>query len=214
MPVTAVSNHNGTVSEETRLIYVFQPETGFSLFFSYIAGNVVDASTIKNTVAHLKKNGVDTNFAILDAGYYNGINADALYAAKISFMTRVHPNNKVFKDAVEEHRPGLECHGNFMTYNGRFYYIKRVECLIRQERDKTAYAYLGPDISMRDQQKKRLHEKLADTSFTSTALFEELRHQQGIVYDNAIVASIAVKKMNDIYKLFKIKCPDEIPILQ
>lgn len=59
-----------------------------------------------------------------------------------------------------------------------------------------------------------LQEKLADTAFTSSAMFEELRHQQGIVYDDAIVLSIAVKKMNDIYKPFKIKCPAEIPILQ
>lgn len=57
-----------------------------------------------------------------------------------------------------------------------------------------------------------LQEKLADTSFTSAAMFEELRHQQGIVYDDAMVPSVAVKKMNDIYKLFKIKCPDELPI--
>lgn len=298
MSVTAISNHNGTVSEEARLIYVVQQGTGYPLFFSYIAGNVVDASTIKNIVAHLKKNGVDTNFAILDAGYYNGINADILYAAKISFITRVHSNNKVFTDAVRNHRAALECRENFVTYNGRFYYIKRLECMIGQERDKTAYAYLGLDISMRDQQKKRLHEKmsdshmddgdiydsmenyglfmliasrpiatekilplyytrnrieevfridkgkgkllplrmstedvfcghlmmtfiaavvlmllqerLADTAFTSSAMFEELRHQQGIVYDGAIVPSIAVKKMNEIYKLFKIKCPDEI----
>lgn len=41
-------------------------------------------------------------------------------------------------------------------------------------------------------------------------MFEELRHQQGIVYDDAIVPSVAVKKMNDIYKLFKVKCPDEM----
>lgn len=57
-----------------------------------------------------------------------------------------------------------------------------------------------------------LQEKLADTSFASSAMFEELRHQQGIVYDDAIVPSVAVKKMNDIYKLFKVKCPDEIPL--
>ena len=40
-----------------------------------------------------------------------------------------------------------------------------------------------------------LHEKLADTSFTSSAMFEDLRHQQDIVYDDAIVPSIAVKKI-------------------
>ncbi len=54
--------------------------------------------------------------------------------------------------------------------------------------------------------------KLAGIAFTSTAMSEELRHQLGSVYEDAIVPSIAVKKMNDIYKLFKIKCPDEIPV--
>lgn len=300
MPITAVSNHNGTISEEIRLIYVVQQSTGFPLFFSYIAGNVVDASTIKNVVSHLKKNGIETSFAILDAGYYNGINADALCAAKISFITRVHSNSKVFTDALEEHRGSLECRENFVAYNGRFYYIKRTECMIGQKRDRKAYAYLGLDMTMRDRQKRRLcekmsdmhmsngdifdsmedyglfmlvatrpiatekilplyytrnrieevfrvdkgkgkllplrtateetfcghimvtfiatvilillQEKLADTSFTSSAMFEELRHQQGIIYDDAIIPSVAVKKMNDIYKLFKMKCPDEIPL--
>lgn len=300
MPLTAVSNHNGTVSVETRLIYVVQQGTGLPLFFSYVAGNVVDASTIKNVVAHLKKNGIDTNFAILDAGYYNGINADALLGAKISFITRVHSNNKIFTETVAMHRATLECRENFVTYNGRLYYIKRTNCKIGQKSDKPAYAYLGLDITMRDQQKTRLvekmsdehmsdgevydsmgdyglfmlvatrpvatekvlplyymrnqieevfrvdkgkgkllplrtateetfrghlmvtfitsviltllQEKLAGTKFTSTAMFEELRHQQGIIYDDAIIPSVAVRKMNDIYKLFKIKCPDEVPV--
>ena len=299
MPLTAVSNHNGTVSVETRLVYVVQQGTGLPLFFSYVAGNVVDASTIKNVVAHLKKNGIDTNFAILDAGYYNGINADALLGAKISFITRVHSNNKVFAETAARHRASLERRENFVTYNGRLYYIKRTDCKIGQKSDKPAYAYLGLDITMRDQQKARLvermsdehmsdgevydsmgdyglfmlvatrpiatekilplyymrnqieevfrvdkgkgkllplrtateetfrghlmvtfitsviltllQEKLAGTKFTSAAMFEELRHQQGIVYDDAIIPSVAVRKMNDIYKLFKVKCPDEVP---
>ena len=42
--------------------------------------------------------------ALLDAGYYNGKNADALYDAKVSFVTRTHSNNKVFTDAVKIHR--------------------------------------------------------------------------------------------------------------
>ena len=42
-------------------------------------------------------------------------------------------------------------------------------------------------------------------------MFEEIRHQQRISYDDAIIPSVAVKKMNDIYKPLKIKCPNEIP---
>lgn len=298
LPVTAISNHNGNINNEVRLIYVVQQSTGLPLFFSYVAGNVIDASTIKNVVAHLKNNGIVTKFAILDAGYYNKRNADALIDAKISFITRVHSNFKLFKDVASEHRKLLECRENFITYNGRFYYIKRVACRIGEHDDKDAYAYLGLDVSMRDQQKAGLRSRMADehladgdiydsmsgyglfmlvatrpvavdkvlslyytrnqieevfgvgkgngkllplrmsteetfrghllmtfivsvilmllrkeirqADMSVESLFEELRHQQGIVYDDAIVPSVAVKKMNDIYKLFKVQCPSEI----
>lgn len=69
-PLTAINNHNGVISEELRLIYVVQQHTGMPLFFRYVAGNVIDVSTITRTIAELKANGVNTKFAILDAGYY------------------------------------------------------------------------------------------------------------------------------------------------
>ncbi len=114
-----------------------QQGTGLPLFFSYVVGNVIDASTIKNVVAHLKRNGVDTKFAILDAGYYNRKNADILIDAGISFMTWVHSNHKVFTDVVKAHRVSLECKENFLIYNGRFYYIniKSIPCKIGEKTD-------------------------------------------------------------------------------
>ena len=88
-PLTAVNNHNGVISEEIRLIYVVQQKTGLPLFFRYVAGNVIDVSTLKRTIAELKANGVETNFAILDAGYYTGVNADALFDAILSLSTLI-----------------------------------------------------------------------------------------------------------------------------
>jgi hypothetical protein len=41
LPCTAVSNHDGEVSEEVRLIYVVQQGTGLPLFFRHVAGDVV-----------------------------------------------------------------------------------------------------------------------------------------------------------------------------
>ncbi len=196
----------------------------------------------------------------------------------------------------------LECRENFIIYNGRFYYIKRIPCRIGEKEDKDAYAYLGLDVSMRDQQKSSLRSKLTDQDMADgdvydslnnyglfmlmatrpisaekaiamyytrnqieeifgiekgngkllplrtvteetlrghllitfivsvillllrdklseikmpvSAAFEELRHQQGIVYDDAIVPSVATKNMNTIYRLFKIKYSDEVPVDQ
>ena len=45
--------------------------------------HVIDVSTITRTIAELKANGINTKFAILDAGYYTGKNADALLDAGV-----------------------------------------------------------------------------------------------------------------------------------
>lgn len=231
-------------------------------------------------------------FLMLDIA--NRRNADVLMGAKISFITRVHSNFKLYKDTILAHRQSLECRENFITYNGRFYYIKRVPCRIGEREDKDAYAYLGLDVAMRDQQKAGMRSRMADerlsdgdiydslgnyglfmlvatrpvaadkvldlyytrnqieevfgtskgigkflplrmatkdvfrghllvtfivsviltllrgdirhTDISVESLFEELRHQQGIVYNDAIVPSVAV------YKLFKVQCPSEVAL--
>lgn len=123
MPLTAVSSHNGIISNEVRIVYVVHQRTGLPLFMRYVPGNVIDASTIKRTLLELKGLDIDVKFALLDAGYYNEKNADALYDAKVSFITRVHNNNKVFTDAVKIHRTGLEAKENLVRHSGGLYYI-------------------------------------------------------------------------------------------
>ncbi|MDR2400108.1 MAG: transposase, partial [Deferribacteraceae bacterium] len=103
MPLTAVNTHNGVTSNEIRLIYVVQQRTGLPLFFRYAAGKIVDVTTLASTIAELKANGINTKFAILDAGYYTGHNADALFDAKVSFITRMNSNFKTYKNIVWEH---------------------------------------------------------------------------------------------------------------
>lgn len=57
-----------------------------------------------------------------------------------------------------------------------------------------------------------LREKLSALNMTVESALTELSHHQGLVYSDAIVPSLTAKEMNAIYNLFKIKCPDEIPI--
>lgn len=67
LPITAISNHNGDINNEARLIYVVQRGTGLPIYMRYIPGNVVDVSTLLKTIAELKAMKVDTKFAIPDA---------------------------------------------------------------------------------------------------------------------------------------------------
>ncbi|WP_135358332.1 hypothetical protein [Lactimicrobium massiliense] len=61
-PLTAISNHNGDINNEIRLIYVTQQETGLPIYFRYIAGNIVDVSTLITTIAELEECGINTRF--------------------------------------------------------------------------------------------------------------------------------------------------------
>lgn len=298
-PLTAVNNHNGVVSEEIRLIYVVQQHTGMPLFFRYVAGNVVDVTTITRTIAELKANGINTKFAILDAGYYTGINADALLDAGISFMARMKSNFKIYKNTVKGHLGTLEARENAVLYNNRLLYIKCVPCQIGQKENRPAYAYLCKDMTMKHEQEKHtiecagdeglsgadifddlqkqgvfilittrkiskekllplyymrdqvekifelckqggkilpinvenektlrghlmmtfmaavvlkmMSDKLKKTSLTTESMFMNLHEQHAIIYDNEFITTEPVKKMNDAYKTFNVKCPVYIP---
>lgn len=176
-PLTAVNNHNGVISQEVRLIYVVQQRTGMPLFFRYVAGNVIDVSTITRTIAELKANGVNTKFAILDAGYYTEVNADALIDAGVSFMARMKSNFKVYQRAIKNHLPGLESKENAVLYNNRLVYIKCIPCRIGKKEDKPAYAYLCMDTAMRHEQEKKLIERAGDESLSGADIFDDLQKQ-------------------------------------
>ena len=299
-PLTAVNNHNGVISQEVRLIYVVQQRTGMPLFFRYVAGNVIDVSTITRTVAELKANGVNTKFAILDAGYYTEANADALIDAGVSFMARMKSNFKVYQRAVKNHLSALESKENAILYNNRLVYIKCIPCRIGKKEDKSAYAYLCKDMTMRHEQEKKLIEraedeslsgadifddlqkqgvfvliatrkvskekllplyymrdqvekifelckqdgkilpvnvenentfrghlmmtfiaaavlklmssKLSKTSLTTQSMFMILHEQHALVYDDELITTEPVKKMNEAYRAFRLHCPEKIPV--
>lgn len=191
-PLTAVNNHNGVVSEEVRLIYVVQQRTGLPLFFRYVAGNVIDVTTLTRTIAELKANGVNTKFAILDAGYYTGINADVLLDAGVSFITRMKGNFKVYKRVAAEHLANLECKENLVRYNKRLVYVKCVPCLIGEKENRPAYAYLCKDLSMKHELEKHLVECAEDQGMSGGDIFEAMQ-AQGVFM---LVASRKISKEN------------------
>ncbi|MBR5088048.1 MAG: transposase [Ruminiclostridium sp.] len=176
-PLTAVNNHNGVISEEVRLIYVVQQRTGMPLFFRYVAGNVVDVSTITRTIAELKANGVNTKFAILDAGYYTSANADALIDEGVSFIARMKSNFKVYKRAIKNHLDGLESRANAILYNKRLVYIKCIPCRIGKKEDKPAYAYLCKDTAMQHELRKQTIERAEDEELSGADIFDDLKKQ-------------------------------------
>ena len=196
-PLTAVNNHNGVISEEIRLIYVVQQHTGMPLFFRYVAGNVVDVSTITRTIAELKANGVNTKFAILDAGYYTGANADVLLDAGISFMARMKSNFKIYQNTLKTHLKNLESKENAVLFNKRLVYIKCVPCKIGQKEDRPAYAYLCKDMSMHNEEQKHTIERANDENLSGADIFDDLQKQG--VFVLITTRKVAKEKLLPLY---------------
>ena len=174
-PLTAVSSHNGEISNEVRLIYVAQQETGLPLFFRHCPRNVVDVSALTRTVYELKANGIKIKHAILDAGDYSDENIQELCTGKISFVTRLKENRKLYKGLVAAHIPGIERRENLIGYNGRYAYIKCVECELLPGRK--AFAYVGLDIERKSIEAKKLFAKAAAEALDDAEVFNRLSTQ-------------------------------------
>lgn len=142
MNITQISNHNGDISREVRLIYVIDRSNGMPIYFRYVAGNIIDVSTLITTVSELEQYGISVNHAILDAGYFSEKNAVELFECGIPFMTRLAPNKTVFKDAAAENLDDLMSRKYAYRYGERLVFIKKVHVNVC---GYDAYVYLCID---------------------------------------------------------------------
>ena len=209
LPITAVNNHGGSISQEIRLIFAVQQSTGLPLFFRYVASNVIDASTIVRTIAELKANGVNTKFAILDAGYYNHLNADALFEKGVSFISRMDPHFSVYKKIIAKHLPTLESKENMIKHNGRFVFVKAIEVMIGKNSDHHAYAYLCKDLKMRRKLEEDLENRASDHNLSNEDCYLSMAKQGVFILISS--RKIAPNKILNMYyirdkieKIFKI----------
>lgn len=172
LPVTAISNHNGEINNEVRLIYVVQRGTGLPIYMRYIPGNVVDVSTLLTAISELKAMKVDTKFAILDAGYLTIEAIETLLEGHVSFLARVKKNWSMYKTVVATHLPTLETKEHMHIYNGRLVYLKRVP--FKLESGKTVYYYLGLDDERRSNERRKLAKEAEEEELSTDAIQERL----------------------------------------
>jgi hypothetical protein len=142
-PLSAWGCHGGETERETRLVMVIERDTGMPLYFRYMAGNIVDVSSLSNTIGELKTMGINTSFALIDAGYYSETNIAELYANNISFLSRLPANRTLYKKLMDEHSEDMECAGNIVIYGKRALYIKQVKVDLFSH---AGYAYIVCDI--------------------------------------------------------------------
>jgi transposase len=177
-PLAAINNHNGVVSNETRLILAIDRITSMPLLYRYVAGNIVDVTTLKSTILELNFYGVNVDFSILDAGYYSEENVRSLYAEGIRFLTRLRPNLKLYKALVDEHIDGLESRTNAVFYRNRLLYIKHVPIILPD--NNKAYAYIALDYQRRHDEIYSYMKKVFDDKQLSNDEIDQKAKSKGI----------------------------------
>ena len=152
MDITQISNHNGNINREVRLIYVIDRNNGMPIYFRYVAGDIIDVSTLITAINELEQYGVSVNHAILDAGYFSEKNAAELFECGIPFMTRLAPNRAVFKDAAAGNLDDLMSQKYAYRYGERLVFIKKIQVSVC---GYYAYVYLCIDEDMYLMQHKK-----------------------------------------------------------
>ena len=153
MPLTAISNHNGEVSEECRLTYVLEQSTGLPVYLRVAAGNVVDVTTLERTFAELGAAGLPASWAVLDAGYWSAGNVRAMDEAGIKFLTRLRPNVRAYREVVAERLTTVREADKLVAHGGRYVYVDRSEAeLVPGVR---GWLYLCVDMQTRSQEQHR-----------------------------------------------------------
>jgi hypothetical protein len=194
-PLTAINNHRGEISNEARLVLVLDKDSGMPLYFRYVAGNIVDVSTLETTLSEARAYGVNVNYAIVDAGYYSEKNIQALHGSKISFVMRMVSNRKIYKSLISEHATDIEDAKYLVKYRNRFVYIKRVEIDLF---GKMGYAYIAEDMDRKhDEVKKYICDALENNDASPEEMNAEIRRKGLFI----LVASDPIDT-NDILPLY------------
>lgn len=171
-PLTGISNHNGQISNEIRLIYVTEQQTGMPIFMRYVNGTIPDVSTVETTYKELRAQGIEPDIALMDAGYYSEKNVMLLHKANIRFVCRMKENLRLYKELCAEHAGQLESRENLVKFGRRLAYIKKKRVLLAP--GVPGYAYICEDLARKSIETEKLLDKMDPNASLDETIFESL----------------------------------------
>jgi transposase len=127
IPLTAISNHNGIINNEFRVIYVVDHDRNLPIYMNQVPGNIVDISTLKYMVNLLQMRKILVKCFVLDAGYYSEENLNYLDSNNINFLIRMCNNRKLYKDLIDNESLDLSINFKYrIYYRHRFLHCKKI----------------------------------------------------------------------------------------
>jgi transposase len=175
MEYSAISNHNGAISRESRLIFVVERNTGFPVYFRYVAGNIVDVTILRTTLNQLKAQGVNVTHGIMDAGYCSEKNIKELFRQKIPFLIRL-PGRSLSDNLIKEHGAGLFSTKYALRYGDRLIFMKRVSIELY---DNNGFAYVAIDAARQKEEQSHYINKALDNPKMKEEISDEVLNSLG-----------------------------------
>ncbi len=149
MPITQWGLSGEEIDKQIRFLLVVDKKNSMPLFFRYFSGNIVDVSTLKNTIKELQKFGIKENYVYMDAGFFSEDNILELYEQKINFLTRLPSLRTIYKELITSEVKNIERYENAVQYGKRALFIKQKRINLFGK-DAFAYIVLDPERKGRE----------------------------------------------------------------
>lgn len=186
LPITKMSNHEGDINIEFRIVTVVHRATGLPLYFEIVPGNVVDSSTIETITAKMEGYGLKVTLVSGDAGYSCPRGMEHLILSGSDVLMRLNPAYSLYKDLLEKHLPELAPNSkdNVFRFQNRDLIVVKVAATLGKDVVNNVplegYVYLCRDINAYNNKSyhARANRKIIK-SHTSTEL-QEMCEKYGV----------------------------------
>lgn len=195
-PLTKWGRSGEEIDKQIRFLLVVDKESGLPVYFRTLPGNIVDVSTVENTMDELKQYGINDTFVYCDAGFFSEDNIKLFFKKKIQFLTRLPSNRTAYKELINAEVNNLESIKNVVKYGDRGLFVKHKEIDLFGNK---AHAYVILDPGRKGRELSRLVAEIADETPTSELEYEMLT--RGIM---VLVSSSEISK-DDVVPAYYIR---------
>lgn len=121
--INAFGYSGGNIEQNISCLMLVDQKSKLPIYFRAIGGDIADISTVKSTVAEIRRLGLDADSVILDAGFCSKENLQFMCTEQLKFITRLPKSHKIFHELVKQ-AGHMEARKHAVTYGDRVVFIK------------------------------------------------------------------------------------------
>lgn len=152
MPLTAWGLSGEEIDKQIRFLLIVDKDTRNPLFFRLLPGNMLDVSTLRNTLDELERYNIKNSFVYVDAGFFSEENISEMYEHGVEFLTRLPSLRIIYKQLIEEDLHDIESIQYAVRYGKRGMFVKQKEIDLF---GKKAYAHIILDPERKGREMKK-----------------------------------------------------------